>query len=246
MLPKLTFLLSILLFSASLAAQQPDERSSTRGPEGLWTGITAGPSLLMEKAPDSLQVEFRDYLNKLRSGWHYGMQAEYFLNPYLGVGVKYIRFTTSQVVDSIITEIFATRYFISISNNMHIHTLMPMVYGKMPLLNNKLSFVGGAGPAWLFYRNIYESIDDSASFKGSSPGFSASMRVSYQVIPNLNIGLQVNYLHALLKGYTKDNGTTQEEEVFDRENYRNLSRCDFSFGVYYTIKCKQKLNYFQQ
>jgi len=49
---------------------------------------------------------------------------------------------------------------------MHIHSLTPMVYGKLPLLDNKLTIVGGAGPAWLFYRNIYESIDDSASFKG--------------------------------------------------------------------------------
>jgi hypothetical protein len=242
MLRKLTFLITALLISACLSAQQPDEHSYTNGLTGLWAGVTAGPSLLIEKAPDSLQAEFRDYLDKLRTGWHYGLQAEYFFNPYLGVGVKYIRFTTSQDADSIVTEIFSTKYYISISNNMHIHTLMPMVYGKLPMLSNKVSLVGGIGPAWLIYRNIYKSIDDSANFKGSSPGLSVSLRFTYQVIPNLQIGLQGNYLRALLKGYTKDDGTTQEKETFDKEEYQNLSRLDFSFGVFYTLQGRKNRN----
>jgi len=239
MLRRLTFLTTALLLAACLSAQQPDERGYKGSSPGLWAGISAGPSLLIEKAPDSLQAEFRDYLNNLRSGWHYGLQTDYFFNPYVGVGVKYFRFTTSLDVDSILTEFFSTKYYISISNNMHIHTLMPMVYGKLPLAGNKLSLVGGIGPAWLLYRNIYKSIDDSASFKGSSPGFSASLRVTYQVIPNLHIGIQGNYLRAFLKGYTKDNGTTQEEETFDEENYQNLSRFDFSFGVFYSLQCRK-------
>ena len=242
MIRKLTILISILIFSASLSAQQPNEHALTGGSTGLWAGITAGPSLLVEKAPDSLQAEFRDYLNKLRSGWHYGLQAEYFFNPYLGVGIKYIRFTTSQEADSIVTEIFSTKYYISISNNMHIHTLMPMVYGKLPLLGNRLSLVGGIGPAWLLYRNIYKSIDDSASFKGSSPGLSTSLRVSYQVIPNLLIGLQGNYLRAFLKEYTKDDGTTTEKETFAKENYHSLSRFDFSFGIFFTLLPRKNRN----
>lgn len=238
MLRTLVILIPILFFVAGSSAQQPNEHALSGGSTGLWAGITAGPSRLMEKAPDSLQAEFRDYLNNLRSGWHYGLQADYYFNPHFGIGIKYIRFTTSQDVDSIITEIFSSKYYISISNNMHIHTIMPMVYGKLPLFENKLSLVGGIGPALLIYRNIYESIDDSASFKGSSPGLSTSLRVTYQVIPNLHIGIQANYLRAFLKGYTKDNGTTVEKEKFDEENYQNLSRFDFSFGVFYTLHFK--------
>ncbi len=240
MLRKLIFLAAILVFVAKVSAQQPVENNRNAGSSALWAGVTAGPSLLMEKAPDSLQAEFRDYLNNLRSGWHYGLQAEYFFNPYFGAGIKYIRFTTSQDVDSIVTELFSKKYFISISNNMHIHTLIPMAYARLPLLNNKLSVVGGAGPALLLYRNIYKSIDDSASFKGASPGISASLRVTYQVIPNLSVGLQGNYLHAFLKGYTKDNGTTKEKESFAKEDYHNLSRLDFSAGIFYTIQFQKK------
>jgi len=231
-------LLVLLLSEAELSAQQPDEYSKNSGSAGLWLGATAGPSLLLEKAPDSLQAEFKDYLNNLRSGSHYGFQAEYFLNPYLGFGAKYVRFTTRLDADSIITEFFSRIYYISISNNMHIHTISPMVYGRLPLLKNKLSVVGGMGMAVLLYRNIYESIDDSASFKGSSPGLSTSFRATYEVIPNLHLGFQTGYVRAFLKGYTKDNGTTVEKESFDEQDYQNLSRFDFSIGVYYTFRHK--------
>lgn len=234
----ITILMFLLL--SNVFAQQQGNKLLNFGSGSLWTGAFGGYSLLTEKAPDSLQVEFRDYLNNLRSGSHYGFQTEYFLNPYFGIGAKYTRFTTKQDVDSIIVKIFANTLFISISNNMHIHSLAPMAYGRLPLLDNKLSIAGGVGPAWLFYRNIYESIDDSASFKGSSPGFSISLRVTYEVFRNLHIGIQGNYLHAFLKGYTKDNGTVEEKETFNEEDYKNLSRLDFSFGVFYSLQRKNE------
>jgi len=54
----------------------------------------------------------------------------------------------------------------------------------------------------------------------------------------LHLGFQGNYLHAFLKGYTKDNGTVVEKETFAEEDYKNLSRWDYSFGVFYTLKPK--------
>jgi hypothetical protein len=228
-----------ILMVCNLFAQQQDIVKS-KSTNSIWVGTFAGASLLTEKAPDSLQVEFKDYLNNLRSGSHYGFQAEYFINSYVGLGAKYTRFTTKLDADSIIVKLFANTYYVNISNNMHIHSITPMIYGKLPLLKNKLSIVGSTGPAWLFYRNIYESIDDSASFKGSSPGYSASIRLTYEVIKNLHLGLQGNYLHAFLKGYTKDNGTEVEEESFEKEDYKNLSRWDLSFGIYYVIRRKNE------
>ncbi len=110
-----------------------------------------------------------------------------------------------------------------------------MVYGRLPLIDNKLVITGGLGPAWLFYRNIGTAVGDSATLKGSSPGLSSSLRVSYDVFRGVSIGLQGNYIHAFLKEFTKDDGNTQEVITLDKAEYQNISRFDFSVAIFYTF-----------
>jgi hypothetical protein len=231
------FLLFYFLTGNSIAQHRGiGENYESRG--SLWVGAVAGPSLLLEKAPDSLIIEIQDYLNKLRSGWHYGFETQYFFNNYLGIGAKYSRFNTRQEVDSLVLEFFSKIYYIDLSSNMSIHSLAPMVYGRFPILGNKLSVTGGIGPAWLFYRNLGKAVEDTAMFKGSSPGLSTSLRVNYEIIPNLSIGLQGSYIHALLKEFTQDDGSSQQTVKLEEENYQNISHIDLSFGIYYTFRRK--------
>ena len=232
----------ISLVAGKLTAQQQSNSFPPSGANSFWIGAMAGPSLLLEKAPDSLAPEIQDYFNKLRSGWNYGFETEYFFNKYIGVGARYCRFNTKQQVDSIIVQFFSHIYYVDLSSNMSIHTVSAMVYGKLPLLKNKLSITAGAGPAWLFYRNIGKAVGYSAMFKGSSPGLSTSLRVSYEVIPHLSIAFQGSYIKAILKKFTQDDGTTQTVVELDKENYQNISRMDYSFGLFYTLSGKSKSN----
>lgn len=228
----------IILLAGKLTAQQHNQQFSGKSSGSLWVGALVGPSLLVEKAPDTIMPEIQDYFNKLRSGWHYGFETQYFINEYIGIGAKYSRFNTKQEVDSIVVQFFSTIFYIDLSSDMSIHTLAPMAYGRLPLLKNKLSVTGGIGPAWLFYRNIGKAVGDTVMFKGSSPGLSTSLAVSYQIIPSLSFGLQTSYIHAFLKEFTQDNGTSQQVVRLEKENYQNISRLDFSFGIFYTLKRK--------
>lgn len=227
-----------ILFAGKASAQQPNVRFQSTGSSKFYMGGLVGPSLLIEKAPDSLQPEIHDYFNRLRSGWHYGFETGYYFNKYIGIGAKYSRFNTKQEVDSIVIEFFSRIYYIDLSSKMNIQTVAPMVYGRLPLVNDKLSLIAGIGPAWLFYRNIGKAVGDSAMFKGSSPGLSASLKVNYEIIPTLSIGLQGSYIHAFLKEFTQDDGTTQQVIKLEKANYQNISRIDFSFGLFYTFRRK--------
>ena len=235
-----TYLVVILLvFTAiNLSAQQQNSYGAKSGTGSLWVGAGAGPSLMLEKAADSLQPELQNYFNQLRSGWHYGFETEYFFNNYIGIGAKYTTFKTKHEADSLVVEFFSSVFYIDLSNEMKINSVSPMIYGRLPLLKNKLSLTGGVGPAWLFYRNIGKTIGDSVMLKGSSPGLSTSLSVSYEVIPNLSISIQGSYIYALLKGFTQDDGTTQQEIILEEANYQNISRIDLSFGIFYTFRRK--------
>lgn len=236
---KLIFI--VLLFIAQTGNTLLGQNSSKPAGSGsLCVGAYAGPSLLVEKAPDSIDQQIQDFINNLRSGWHYGLETEYFINKYIGFGARYIRFNTKQQADSIVVKFFSTILYFDISNDMIIHTLSPMVLGRLPLFDNRLSVTGSIGPAWLIYRNIGKLVGDTAMFKGSSPGLSTSLLIGYNVIPHLNIAFQTNYVHAFLKEITQDNGTTQEVVKFEKKDYQNISRLDFSFGIFFTISPKSK------
>jgi hypothetical protein len=228
----------LFFLSGTVAAQHDGIVGSSVGGGSLWLGAVAGPSLLLEKAPDSLMIEIQDYLNKLRSGWHYGFETQYFFNNYIGLGAKYSRFNTRQEVDSLVLEFFSKIYYIDLSSNMSIHSLAPMAYGRFPMFGNKLSITAGIGPAWLFYRNLGKAVEDTAMFKGSSPGLSTSLRANYEIFPNLSIGLQGSYVQALLKEFTQDDGSSQQTVKLEEENYQNISHIDLSFGIYYTFRRK--------
>lgn len=221
-----------------ISAQQLNLSGNNMHSGGLWVGAATGPGWLVEKAPDSLMPEIQDYFNKLRSGWNSGFETGYFINDYIGFGAKYSMFNTKQQVDSIVVEFFSNIFYINLSSDMKIHTLSPMVYGRLPLFKNKLSVNGGIGTTWLFYRNIGKAVNDSAMFKGSSPGLSTVLHVSYEVFPNFSLDVQGSYIHAFLKEFTQDDGNTHKVIKLEKKDYQNLSRIDLSFGIVYTFRRK--------
>lgn len=216
-------------------AQKPIETSQKWESNSFWFGANMGQSLLMEKAPDSLMPEFKDYFNKLRSGWQAGIEADYFFSYGLGLGLKYNRFNTKQEADSIVIKFFTNTYYINLSNSMTINSISALLYFKAPIIENKLSVIGGLGPSWLFYRKIGKSVTDSSTYIGSSPGLTGCLRLNYQIIKNLNLEIQGSYIRAFLSQYTQDNGITKDIVKFGKGDYLNISRRDFSFGVFYTF-----------
>ena len=234
---KTSFIFFLISFAfCTLTAQQHTITYPPAKQGGLNVGAYAGPSLLIEKAPDSLAPEIQNFYNPLRSGWHYGLETDYFFNKYIGIGARYSRFNTKKEADSIVLQIFSQIYYIDISSSMSIHALSPLVYGRYPFVDDKLSVTAGIGPAWLFFRNIGKAVGEESMIKGSLPGLSTSLGVSYQVIPNLSLGFQGNYIRAFLKEFTQDNGGSEEVIELDEKDYQNISRIDFSFGIFYTFK----------
>ena len=234
---KYSFLLFLIHFAiCTLFAQQNTLSYPIEKQGGLNLGAYAGPSLLIEKAPDSLAPEIQNFYNQLRSGWHYGLQAEYFFNTYFGIGARYSRFNTKKEADSIVLQIFSQKYYIDISSNMSIHSVSPMVYGRYPFFENKLTVNGGIGMAWIFFRNLGKAVDEESNVKGSLPGLSSNLGINYQVSSNLSATIQGNYIRAFLKEFTQDNGSSKEVIKLEKKDYQNISRIDLSFGLSYTFK----------
>jgi len=226
------FFILLLILCSKTHGQFSGNNIQAAANNRVWVGASFGPGLLLEKAPDSLVPEIQDFFDKLRTGWTSGFESKYFFNNYIGLGAKYSRFNTKLAVDSMAIQFLTNTLYINVSNNMRIHTLAPMLYGKIPLMGDKLTLAGGFGPAWLLYRNIGQSSIDSATIKGSSPGLSTSLSFSYELFTNFHLGLQGSYIRAFLKEYTEENGS---QVKLEEQDYQNLSRIDLSLGIFYTF-----------
>jgi hypothetical protein len=195
-----------------------------------------GQACLLKQPPTAWLLKYRIFTINCAQGGITGSKLTIFFNKYFGIGARYSRFNTKKEADSIVLQIFSQKYYIDISSNMSIHSLSSMVYGRYLFFQNKLSATGGIGPAWLFFRNIGKAVGEESMIKGSLPGLSTSLGISYQIIPNLSLGFQGNYIRAFLKEFTQDNGNSEEVIELEEKDYQNISRIDFSFGIFYTFK----------
>jgi hypothetical protein len=61
---------------------------------------------------------------------------------------------------------------------------------------------------------------------------STTLNICYQITSGIHIALQSSYIRAFLKEYTQENGSVV---TLEKQDYQNLSRIDFSFGLYYSF-----------
>lgn len=225
---------SVGLFSL---AQTPLRNATSK--HFLIANIGFGPSVLVEKAPTELGTAFENYYNDVRVGWNSNAEIGFFFNPYIGAGISYDHFSSKVDADSIIVELFTTKFAFDLSNRINIHSISPLAIGRYEIPDIKLSVTAHAGPAWLFYRNLGKNVGDSAMFKGSSPGLKLGVKVNYLFTNSFGINLDAQFLNAYLRQITKVTDTETETLKLESDNYQNISRYNFLIGVNYKFKLRR-------
>lgn len=236
---KFLFLFTFTLGLVKLVgAQKVESFKKTTKPYFIEFSSVGGPSLLAEKAPIDLGPAFTDYFNKMRSGWNLGAGIEFFINPYLGIGASYSKFSSKIAADSLVIEILSSKFAFDISNKVTIHTISPQIIGRLPFYSSGILTQASIGPAWLFYRDLGKTVSDSAMFKGSSPGLKVGLGANYSITDNFGLSLQASYVNAFLRKLTKVDGEASEVIELEKDNYQNISRYDISIGIFYTLRFK--------
>ncbi len=220
------FIFLILLYSGMACGQNSKQGSSTATINHWSFSLYGGYSQMLNKVPFDLGPEFAHYMQRLKSGWHSGMEAGYFFNRYLGAGISYAAFFTHASQDSLTATngIFTLKG--NVSDKMHIHNLAPLLLGRLPLLKGKLLLTAAAGPVYLNYHNTGKALTDSATFIGSSPGGLGRISLEYAFTPNLTIGFNSSYTYAFLKKFTRITIAGEELVILEKGNYQNISRYD--------------------
>jgi hypothetical protein len=176
--------------------------------------------------------EFKSYLKKLKSGFHYDLGLSYYFSEQYGVGFKYNEFHTSNKVGNVYVEYEdgKTEYG-DMSHNDRIRFMGPLFGMRFLNLPRKNTLVMELGLGYMGYQSKGNIVNNIATVKGNTVGTYLSIGYDIGLSKNFALGFQVSMLTGTLTQVTIFDGKTTEKQKLDKNQQENLSRIDLSIGL---------------
>ena len=200
---------------------------------GFYASATIGLGYLLAPPPEGYLPDFyKEYLKELRSGTSYHLNAFYFINQMVGLGIHYSKFNTSNVIDRVIVYTNNDTLVGPLSDDITTNYFAPTLYLKFG--NTKQTFLPmiAAGIGYTNYRND-ASLAIPFKIKSSSLGLHVigilDINMSYNLALSLKAGI---YSGAFMKAEITDinAGTTRIVTYTEPDN---ISRADLHIGLRY-------------
>ncbi|HLO60675.1 MAG TPA: hypothetical protein VK179_18135 [Bacteroidales bacterium] len=180
--------------------------------------VNGGWSYRIARNPEDLPAEFTPYLNELKSGYHYGVDATYYWSETMGIGFKYYNYRSKNEMNIAIKDDISIN-FIGVTLGSRLFDarkrscmIMNAAIGYMGYLNNAVAYQ---------YLKI----------KGSTMGIGYDIGYDFGVSKNVDIGIQLSAFVGSIQKFKVDNGNYIETIKLEEGNYESLLRVDLSAGL---------------
>lgn len=212
---------------------------SRKSPEGkkprVFLSVSMGLGYMTAEVPDDLQKVFRDYYNNLKTGFSYHLDGAFYLNKFIGVGLHYSHFRTSNSLNNVI--FFRTRDTIigTLSDDITVNFFAPTANFKFGSTQNKFSAIARAGIGYASYLNQAQQ-GDPYKITGSTVGIHLAGNLEYNLTYDLALFVKAGIYSIFYTGYTVENKKTGNKETIDFEDEPdNNSRIDLHIGIRYAL-----------
>ncbi len=218
-------LVALLATLAFYAKAQETAKTPVLNIQRFRIALNGGFSQMTAKTSPEIAAEDRDYVAALKSGYHYGLDATYFLKSW-GLGLKFSQFRSS---NSGMGTFEGSR--VSVSDQFNIAFVGPSVSGKKTSANSVHTFLFGLGMGYLGYRN--NSTMEGIPFKITGSTFGAAIDVAYdiKVAKWLALGAQLSMVGGSLGQIKVEGMGVSETKKLGDDQRENLSRLDVSLGA---------------
>lgn len=200
--------------------------------------IYGGYSYRTSKIEEGQEDFLIDYIKGLKSGYHFGIDATYFMSESMGFGLKFNKSMASNHLNNVYvynedTEIIGEGF---IEDNISLTFLGVTYVSKLVHGEKENAFYYGLGLGYLGYYNKKEIVIESIKLKGSTFGTSFDVGYNFSISPKLALGLRFSAIGGRLFRVTTEysNGTTEVFKYPDN-NYESLYRIDLSIGLVYNL-----------
>ncbi|MEK6476554.1 hypothetical protein WJR50_03430 [Catalinimonas sp. 4WD22] len=193
--------------------------------------INGGYSYQIAKVAESVRSAFKDYIQELKSGYHFGGEVTYYFSEPLGVGVKYNVFKSSNSIDNIyLKDTYGNKTYHKMSDDLTISFIGPTFSTRLLNHDKSNAFLMNLALGYIAYSNDKVVIDDY-KMTGSTMGLTFDVGYDIGLSENLSLGFQISLLTGALNEYDWNDGTITETIELEEGEYESLNRIDFSVGL---------------
>ncbi|HLN75306.1 MAG TPA: outer membrane beta-barrel protein [Prolixibacteraceae bacterium] len=180
----------------------------------------SGISRHIAQTAPNLSSEEKQQAEDFKTGKIYGADIQYYITEPLGLGIKYVNFSSSAD--------YSTQSYVS-QGHLAINCIDLGVNYRLLNESKKNALFFNLGPAYVDYR-----LDDS--YRGKNLGWMGGIGYDIAVSELFSLGLQVSYLSCSLKKIDYySNGKYISTYKLRQGGYESLHRIDFSAGIRFNL-----------
>lgn len=197
-------------------------------------GFYGGYSYLTAKVRSGFSQEITEYLEELKSGYHFGLDFTYFTSELYGFGLKYSNFGTRNEMEkvTIYDNTTGQSYTGSMRDDITIQFLAPSFSVRMSSENKKQHFIAHVALGFLWYKNDAIVISPF-TLTGNTIGLQLGASGDFAVAKDVFLGFGLSYLMGSIKEFEFDNGTQQRTIKFEEGSAEGMNRVDVSIGIHW-------------
>jgi hypothetical protein len=199
-------------------------------------GFYGGWSYITAKVGDNVPAAFDEYMQQLKSGYHFGADFNYFISENIGFGIKYTIFRTQNEVESIyaIDTTTGKTYYGRLEDDITCQFIAPTFTTRVSSDDKKINFIADAALGYLHYKDNATLIN-SFTLTGGTLGLLLDAGVDFHLVNDLSLGFCFSYLMGSLTQYKYYDGVQKKTIEFEEGTVEGLSRFDASVGLHWNF-----------
>ncbi len=178
-----------------------------------------------------------DYYSNLKYGWYGGADAAWLFKGIYGAGLKYKFFCTGASTEGNFIPFDQNYiYYSEYRENIYVNYGGVSLFYREPVgAKAKFSLYSGISAGITLYRNEMEVLAENLLITGKAPGFDGTIGFDYEITPIISAGAEASVFASRLKKINLTNGTEEQTQELDKENYEDLSRLEVSVGIRFKL-----------
>jgi hypothetical protein len=193
-------------------------------------GVNGGFSYLLAPIGETSSSEEKDFYKDLKTGSHYGGDAYYFFNNWIGVGAKFSSFSTkSSIEGSFIFSNGVTRTGILYDKIKNTYVGPCFAFRFFPRKKNSaITITQSLG---YFSHNRKAHYDVPQTLKGSTVGAAMGVAYDFQLEKHIYLTFKLELIAGSLATAELETAGRKETIEYPIDQQENLSRVDLSIGL---------------
>lgn len=195
-------------------------------------GVNGGYSYMIGKVDKNLSSFLQTYEKKLKNGYHFGAEMNYFTSEYFGIGLYYSIFRAKNQLDNVYTIDSVTKQVRTgiLKDDITIQFFGPSVCRRFTSKNNADHFLLEFSLGYMGYKDK-ATVIDNFTLASETLGMRLVAGFDVKIDNDWDAGISFELITGSLDHYRYDDGIHSKTITLDNNHLASISRIDLSLWL---------------